>query len=149
VSARFRVRLPDHPRWASLRAYCSTHPDELLIQWQTFDGQGVFTVETGNWVADYLGYVPDEAEQQHHRDVGLDDFLSFAIAEPADGDQPHFRYHLRCSRPSCNYHQELTEPITWLHNYVRAMWKAQIGQVDIPDLERWVREQSGRMKRRA
>jgi hypothetical protein len=123
---------------ANLRAYCSCHRDELLIEWRTFNGVNVETRRTGNWVRDYLDRAPD---------ASLDGLGSF-VAEPADGDHPHFRYHLRCPKPGCSYHQELTTPIMWLHNYVRAMWGAQIEQVDIWDLERWVREQSGRTKQR-
>jgi hypothetical protein len=143
MNAVFRMQLPDQPRWARLRAHCAYHHDVMLIEWQTFDDGRVFTVETGNWAWDYLGYVPDEAEQERIRDEGPSGLLTSAVAEPAEGDRPHFRYHLRCPRPSCSYHQELTQPIAWLHDYVKAMWTEGIEQGDIWDLESWVKEQSG------
>jgi hypothetical protein len=122
---------------ANLRAYCSRHHDELLIEWRTFNGVNVEIRDTGNWVRNYLDYAPD---------ASLDGLGSF-VAEPADGDHPHFRYHLRCPKPGCSYHQELTTPIGWLYGFLREMWRQHVGQVDIWDLESWVKAESARRKR--
>lgn len=120
-----------------LTIHCPRHSEVVLKTLITDDGYVVGT-KPGNWTYEFIGdWVPTDEELLK---LGISR-QSVAVAKPGPGQEQHFRYHLRCPRPSCGYHNEHGTHVTeQLHLYVMSLYRAGVADAKISDLESWIRK---------
>ena len=114
---------PPPRRWTHWFFQCPRHEEVVLVA-ETEDGQNVtLSPGTGLWLSsddfqEYVGFgmAPDS--------------LMNAVAEPAPGDNPHYRIRIRCPRPSCNLDVQFAEEtIRMIEDAIRALWKQRLDTV--------------------
>jgi hypothetical protein len=86
---------------------------------------------------EFVGYQPSTSERQPVHELGL----TVGVAPAAEGEPGHFRYRLKCSRPSCNYSWEGTD--RWLSSFVAEVLDALLLRGDTYTI---VAEKQGVMK---
>lgn len=86
-------------RWARVRIVCKVHPDQVLVEWSTFDGK-IANADVRRAAS------PSTYQLQR---VGFEEGVTWSREPIADADEPHWKHVLRCGKPSCNYGPEFGE----------------------------------------
>ncbi len=119
---QYRATVPPDARWSRVKILCKHHPDQVIAQWSTFDGQQVLVGLGDGAREEYFGYwsqdnVPGGPQGQ------LAKVLTPAVAAPWPGDTAHSRITLHCDRQSCSYRPQIREEkVKILDALVLALW---------------------------
>ena len=126
---------PPDARWARVTIMCRHHPEQIIGQWSTFDGEQVLVAleegsrreHVGNWTLDNVPGGPGGA---------LARVMTPAVAAPGPVDTPHERIRMRCGRSSCTYRPEMrSEHSDRLRELVLTLWDQGVAELIIDDLD--------------
>ncbi len=132
----YEVALPPDVRWARVKILCKHHPDQMIAEWSTFDGQQALVWLGEGSEEQYIGWLPDVETKRYLDDSPTRVLFSTATAAQEDWDSPHMRLVLSCGRASCSYQPKIRqERIKDLNDLVLALWADGVEEQVITDLE--------------